>query len=259
MEAVPLLARLVRHPLSPAPTDDWMRSTELRSRIIREKGLLRRIYEHWYALIVVSVPPGAGHVVEIGSGGGFLSHHLSELVRTEVFFCGGIDAVADAQRLPFNQGSLRGLVMTDVLHHIPDVSLFFQEATRCVRPGGTVVMIEPWVTRWSRFVYSRLHHEPFDPAAQSWTVPVHGPLAGANSALPWILFERDRALFECRFPSLRVALVQPLMPLVYLLSGGVAFRGFVPGCFFGAVRSVERLLPWERTAAMFAKIVLTRA
>src|SRR5262249_31802772 len=37
------------------------------------------------------------------------------------------------------------------------------QATRCVRSGGVVAMIEPWVTPWSRFVYTRLHHEPFQP------------------------------------------------------------------------------------------------
>ena len=42
--------------------------------------------------------------------------------------------------------SLDGIVMTDVLHHIPDCTSLFHEAARVIRPGGRVVMIEPWNT-----------------------------------------------------------------------------------------------------------------
>src|SRR5262244_3270831 len=64
------------------------------------------------------------------------------------------------------------------------------QATRCVRLGGVVAMIEPWVTPWSRFVYTRLHHEPFQPEAEQWEFPVRRPRSGANGALPYIIFVR---------------------------------------------------------------------
>ena len=59
-------------------------------------------------------------------------------------------------------------------------------------------MIEPWNNPWAKWVYQNLHHEPFDPNA-GWTLPASGPLSGANGALPWILFERDRKKFEQHF------------------------------------------------------------
>ena len=40
-------------------------------------------------------------------------------------------------------------------------------------------MIEPWVSAWARFVWGRLHHEPFAPEASSWRIPSSGPLSGA--------------------------------------------------------------------------------
>ena len=95
----------------------------------------------------------------------------------------GVDRVVDARALAFDDNALDGIVMVDVLHHIPDVSLFFQEASRCVKAGGLVVMIEPWHTPWSRWVYQNLHHEPFEPTSD-WTIPASGPLSGANGALP---------------------------------------------------------------------------
>ena len=149
--------------------------------------------------------------------------------------------------------------MTDVLHHLPQPRRFFAEASRCVGPGGRVIMIEPWVTPWSRLVYSKLHHEPFQPEAVDWTFPRRGPLSGANSALPWIIFARDRARFEREFPEWHIYAIKPFMPFRYLLSGGVSRRSFVPNWSFSLWRTIENLLqPWMRHLAMFVLIVLSK-
>jgi hypothetical protein len=149
--------------------------------------------------------------------------------------------------------------MTNVLHHLPNPRIFFAEASRCVRPGGVVSMIEPWSTSWSRLVYRRLHHEPFEPDTPSWNTVSSGPLSGANGAIPWIVFERDRTVFEHEFPEWQIERVNPMMPVAYLLSGGVSLRSFVPGWSFAPIRGVERALGgWKRRPAMFAHIVLRR-
>ena len=77
----------------------------------------------------------------------------------------GVDIVLDGLMLPLAGGVLRGIVMVDVLHHIPQPRRFFTEAARCVRPGGVIAMVEPWVTAWSKLIYGKLHHEPFRPEA----------------------------------------------------------------------------------------------
>jgi hypothetical protein len=118
-------------------------------------------------------------------------------------------------------------------------------------------MVEPWVTSWSRFIYRRFHHEPFEPDAQSWEFPSSGPLSGANGALPWIVFDRDRATLAREFPDLAVREVQPLMPLAYLWSGGVGMRSLMPGFAYAPWRGLERACPpIERAAAMFALVVV---
>ena len=120
-------------------------------------------------------------------------------------------------------------------------------------------MIEPWVTPWSRLVYSKLHHEPFQPEAVEWTVPQRGPLSGANSALPWIIFDRDRTRFEREFPEWQIHTIKPFMPFRYLLSGGVSMCSLMPGWSFALWRNLENLLrPWMKSLAMFALIVLVK-
>jgi hypothetical protein len=118
-------------------------------------------------------------------------------------------------------------------------------------------MIEPWVTRWSRLIYTRLHHEPFRPEADEWSFPPGGPLSGANGALPYILFQRDRDVFEREFPRWTIERLQPFMPLRYLVSGGVSMRSLVPGFSFAPIKAVERLLGPKM--AMFAHVVLRRS
>ena len=253
------LKNWLAHPLTQGLDINDPRTTALRLRIIREKEFLRRIYEEWYETIRASLPPGEGAVLEIGSGGGFLKEYVPGLVTSDVFECPGVDMVVDAAALPFADGSLRAVVMTNVLHHIPAPRRFFREASRCVRAGGRVVMIEPWVTPWSRVVHRKLHHEPFEPEAADWGFPRTGPLSGANGALPWILFERDRAQFRREFPEWRVARVRPMMPFRYIASGGVGTRDLMPGWTYGLWRGLERLFePWMKTWAMTAHIVLVK-
>jgi hypothetical protein len=120
-------------------------------------------------------------------------------------------------------------------------------------------MLEPWVTTWSKFIYANLHHEPFLPNATNWSFPPTGPLSGANGAVPWIIFQRDRTKFEKDFPELKIADIQLTMPFRYLLSGGVSMRSLMPGWSFPFWRGLEKLLhPFMNSLAMFAYIEIRK-
>ena len=203
---------------------------------------------------------GHGAVLELGSGPGFLAERVPGLVTSEVFVCAGLRTALDARALPFRDGTLRAILMTDVFHHVPDARLFLLEASRALRPGGRIVMVEPWVTSWSRFVYRRLHHEPFDPSAKDWSLPAGGPLSAANGALPWVVFERDRERFQRDVPALRVLDIAPCLPFRYLLSGGLSMRALLPEFVFRPLARAEARMG-RRAAerwAMFARIVVER-
>lgn len=254
-----LLSRWLEHPLTRnIPLDD-PETTRLRKRIIQEKRFLRKIYEEWYASIITEIPGGDGAVVELGSGAGFFRELFPSVITTDVVPAGGVQLQTSGMALPFCNTALRAIVMTNTLHHLPDVESFFHEAARCLKARGAVIMIEPWVTRWSTWVYSKLHHEPFLPDSPEWKIPAAGPLSTANEALPWILFARDRSRFEKRFPELSIHSIRPFMPFRYLLSGGVGLRSFMPGWSFlfwkGIENSLERRMD---RLAMFARIVVIR-
>lgn len=239
---------------------DAPETTIFHRRIIQKKPFLKQIYQEWYTLLVAALPDNPqGPVVELGTGGGFLKEFLPHLITSEVFYGPQVDAVFDAQRLPFVNSSLKGIVMTNVFHHLTQPKVFFAETARCVREGGVIAMIEPWVTPWSRLIYGHLHHEPFDPEAQDWEIKAGGRLSSANDALAWIIFQRDRIRFEREFPQWQIKTIDPFMPFCYLLSGGVSRRSLMPGWTFGFWRRLENwFLPRMEQWALFARIVLVR-
>jgi SAM-dependent methyltransferase len=254
-----MLKELLAHPLTRGLDLDDPRTTLLRRSIIQNKPFLRQLYAEWYAEMASAIPSGDAPTLELGSGAGFFAESIPGLITSDVFLIPDVSLVLDGQALPFRTASLRAIAMSEVLHHIPDVEQFFAEASRCVRPGGVIVMIEPWVTAWSRFVWGRLHHEPFQPDRTDWTIPSSGPLSGANGALPWIVFERDRNIFEERFPEWEIRSIRLNLPIRYLLSGGVSLRSLMPGWSFSFWRGLEhRLDRWMNTVGTFAKIVLVR-
>ncbi len=254
------VARLLAEPRARDLELDDPATTVARRSIIAGKPPLRRIYEEWYDDLAAQLPAGPGAVLELGSGPGFLAERIPEVVTSEVFVCAGLRGALDARALPFRPGALRAILMTDVFHHVPDAALFLREASKALRPGGRIIMVEPWVTPWSRFVYGTFHHEPFDPGSKDWTFPGGGPLSAANGALPWIVFSRDRERFRREFPSLRVVDVAPRLPFRYLLSGGLSMRSLVPRTAFEWIARAEARLG-RRAAerwAMFARIVVER-
>jgi len=59
--------------------------------------------------------------------------------------------------------------------------------------------------------------------------------------LPYVIFTTDRALFNVRFPCLKIRQIVHHDFMRYTLSGGLSYRPFVPPFFFGAVNILESL------------------
>lgn len=251
-----IIRDLLAHPLTKNLDIDSPKTTIIRRDIIKSKPFLKKIYLEWYKKINSQIC-GSTLCLEIGSGAGFAKEIIPNLITSEVFNVSGIDCVADARKLPFPNSSLGTILMTDVFHHIPDVSKFLNEAERCLSVGGKILMIEPWNTWWSKIIYKNFHHEPFDEDMLDWSLDGSGPLSNANGALPWIVFFRDRQRFENQHRSLKITSIAPLMPFSYLLSGGISTRNLAPSFLYNFVRLLELLFP-RKYFSMFAFIVVEK-
>lgn len=246
----------LRHSLDSNQVPNIEAILQRRHRIIRSKGFLRLIYLEWYKEIQARLPETCTPVLELGSGPGFLSDIIPGLITSDILWVPGISLVFDGRAIPFKRHSVGAIVMTDVLHHIPDPRAFFREAASCLKPGGLLVMIEPWLTPWSRFVYRNLQDEPFAPERVEWEFDSVCPLSGANIALPWILFHRDRKRFQNEFPAWRIENIRVWMPFRYLLSGGVTFRNLMPQWSFPFWKRLEQMCGIEKKLGMFALLTL---
>jgi SAM-dependent methyltransferase len=256
------IKRFFEHPLTVGKDLDSPQTTQLRKQIIKEKKFLNRIYLEWYSFLLDASRErtASGLLLEIGSGAGFLNEISSEVISSDLFPVEGLKVILDATALPFANKSLKGILMVNVLHHIDDADSFFQEAQRCVKPNGLVAMIEPWLTIWSKLVYRYLHHEPIDDTVTEWVIPTDGPLSGANSAMPWIIFERDKLIFSKKYPLLMRKDIKVMMPIKYLVAGGISLRSMTPNFLFSFWTILENVLsPFSNVIGMFAGIVITIA
>jgi len=198
-----------------------------------------------------TVPIGSdGAILEIGSGSGYVKTVDASVITSDIVE-GHSDMVVDAHSLPFGDASLRAILLTHVFHHIPDVSQFLEEADRVLVPGGVISMIDVARSTLAKILFGKFHPEAYDESARQWKLDTSQPQGGANQALSWIVFTRDRAVFEQRFPTLRIESIEPLPWLAYLVSGGVTRRNFVPNRIAPLIAAVDGATQgWARLCAL---------
>src|SRR5690606_20993039 len=98
------IRRALAHPLTRGLDLDDPQTTTLRKRSIRERVVLRRIYEEWYSQIASALPGGDGAVLELGSCAGFLNELVPRLITSEILPTPDVRVVLDGQRLPIAAG-----------------------------------------------------------------------------------------------------------------------------------------------------------
>lgn len=251
--------RWLTHPLLRGLNMDRGEYVVAQRQVLDQKKFLFSLYQDFYRDLQASLPDGCSRVLELGSGAGRLETFMPGLLKSDVFFHPFIKLVLNGMRMPFADSALCAIALVDVFHHISEAGSFLREACRVLRVGGRLVMVEPWITPWSKLVFSRFHHEPLDWRSTAWKFASSGPVSGANQALPWIVFQRDRRIFEAEFPQLKILYIKPMMPFRYLLSGGLSSWIGLPGFFYGGVKKLERVFEKRiNTCAMFALIAVEK-
>ncbi len=112
--------------------------TTLKHReIILGKAFLKKLYTEWYSNFkndLSNIPEGV--ILEIGSGGGFLKEVVPQVTTSDILPLSTCDMCMSADKIEFPNDSVSAIFMLNVLHHIPDVELFFSEAQRVLKPNG---------------------------------------------------------------------------------------------------------------------------
>jgi len=125
----------------------------------RRRRKVGRAYD--MALEIARMIPRGSEVLDIGCGNGFIAHHLSAMLGTDVV---GIDVAKateapidyrsnDGARFPVENNSFDAVLLCYVLHHTQDVGAVLSEVQRVLRDGGLAVIYEDIPqTGWDRGV-----------------------------------------------------------------------------------------------------------
>lgn len=207
------------------------------------KPVLRTLYDDIFERIAARVVNGP--TLEIGGGVGNLKEKVSDVISSDIQLAPWLDLVADAQMLPFEDGSLSNIVMIDVLHHLEFPALLFREASRVLKPGGRIVMVEPGITLGSTLFYRFLHQEPVDMSADPLVEGVPDNTRDpydSNQAIPTLLAGRYRQKFHARFPDLAIREASWFSMFAYPISGGFKSWSMINDSGARALLAVERHL-----------------
>jgi len=126
-EADPVFARRVRTVIGWLPPDPDPRNVYV------DVGCGRGYYLHYYAAL------GHGRIVGIERDpaiAAFAARALAGSPSAQV-------AIGSATSLPFPDGAVAGIVMSEVLEHVDDDAGALREAARALRPGGVVALTVP--------------------------------------------------------------------------------------------------------------------
>jgi SAM-dependent methyltransferase len=226
------------------------------------RPLLRRLYGAWFERAAAELSQVEGPTIELGSGIGTFKEAYPFIVATDVEPTRWSDAVVDATRLPYEDGSVANLVLVDVFHHLGRPVAFLDEARRVLRAGGRVIIVDPYCSPLSTLAYTRLHHERTDLSAPAFDDDrtVEADPMSSNQARATLVFFRGKAEFDRRWPEFRVARRERFAFLAYPLSGGFSRRPLLPNALYPAIAVIERLLqPLEPALAFRCLVVLERS
>ena len=144
-------------------------------------------------------------------------------------------------------GEAGNLVVFDCIHHLQRPLHFLRRASAALKSGGRLILCEPAITIWSRFIWTKFHHEPIDTDWDLFGLDSRPPDPDpghtfANGGIPEILFWKHRAKTLQLLSSLR--LVEATKFGFFL---GPATRGFsgsslVPSFGFSALLKLEEAL-----------------
>lgn len=178
-------------------------------------------------------------MLEIGSGVSPLKEFIPALISTDLSFCPWLDLTSSAYTLPFKNNSLDRLFLMFVFHHLGRVEEFLNEAYRCLKLGGEIVIIDPAITIFSKFYYKYFHVDKMDLRLKEWYFDGEGRLSNSNIAMAWIIFFRDRERFKKLYPDFVIEKIEYNTCLAFILSGGLRIRQLLPTSILRALFSIE--------------------
>ncbi len=191
-----------------------------------------------------------GKTVEIGSGIGQIKDIIPDCITTDIFPNERIDQVESLYELSFEDNELSNIIMLHVFHHLRYPGTALEEMWRVLRPGGRVVILDPYISLLGRLVYGPLHHEPIAlKDVIEWDAPAGFSASDdtyyAAQGNATRVFIRNEFIDEQE--CWKRIVVKKYSAISYILSGGYSKPQMYPLWALGFMKAVEKmcdLMPW---------------
>jgi SAM-dependent methyltransferase len=206
-------------------------------------------------------------ILEVGSGTSPLKQFLPNVITSDVLDLDYLDLVFDCHEIDkldaIQDNTLDVITLTNVLHHLKSPVAFLNHAASKLKSGGKVIATEPFFSLLSTPIFKYLHHEPVDfRISEPELGEVHGPLASANIALPWLIFFRRREWLQRLNENFDVATLstRPFSALSYMATGGISRRLPIPHFIYRWLFLVDLAIGrrFPGFCAAFFTVALTR-
>ncbi len=237
----------------------------IHSKVLYEKPMMKGVFSEFYDTCVSldkkHFATSKGKRIEIGAGVSFFKKKYPEIISTDIKKAENLDMVVDAQNMPFEKGSIHAIYGINCFHHFPNPNLFFKELERVLEKGGGCILIDPYYGMVAKRFYKKIFDsETFDTTQKEWVNESLGFMNGANQALSYIVFKRDRKKFEEMYPNLEIVIQKPLNNYMrYVLSGGLNFRQILPSSFSLVIKFFELVfIPFNSVLALHHVIVIRK-
>jgi SAM-dependent methyltransferase len=244
-------------------------STELlkiHAEIIKNKIMIHSVFQEFYDLcdqLNKKYLRGSGKIIELGAGVSFIKQNYPTIITSDIKDYEGVDIVVNAQEMQFEDNSIQSFYGINCFHHFPEPRKFFKEIARTLTKGGGVILIEPYYGLFANILYKNVHEEEFyDKQQVQWETgqEANQYMTGANQALSYLIFERDKKIFEKEFPELEIVYTSVIDNYFrYLVSGGVNFKQLLPNFMEKPLKALEFILkPFSKIFALHYVIVIKK-
>lgn len=234
---------------------DKLWTEQNRARLSKNGNLLlwyKCLYERQFAGIAGL---DAKTILEVGSGTSPMRLFYGNVTTSDILELDHLDHSFDCHEIhnyrPIPDGSVDIITMTNVLHHLRSPMDFLNNAAVKLKPGGAVILAEPYFSFLSKRIYKYLHHEPsvFE-IAEPMLDNVEGPLSSANMAMPYLIFFSPKG-WDARLRRVydfSAADAIYFSSISYMATGGISRKLPIPRFIY------RHLLRWDlRIASRFPR------